>query len=132
MTLFVNASALVAIIRDEPGASDLLMTLNAEQARLTSGLALWEAALAVARLAERGIEAALAEVERLCGLLNIIAVPIGGIEGIEAVHAHARYGKGTGHPARLNMGDCFTYACARTNGARLLYKGNDFVHTDLA
>jgi ribonuclease VapC len=42
-----------------------------------------------------------------------------------------RYGKGR-HPARLNMGDCFAYACAKTNDARLLYKGDDFSHTDLA
>ena len=50
---------------------------------------------------------------------------------MEAVSAHARYGKGH-HDARLNMGDCFAYACARTNNARLLYKGDDFSRTDLA
>ena len=45
--------------------------------------------------------------------------------------AYARWGKGV-HPASLNYGDCFAYACAKANDARLLYKGNDFVHTDLA
>lgn len=58
-------------------------------------------------------------------------VPIGAAETEEALDAHDRYGKGR-HRARLNMGDCFAYACAKTNGAELLYKGDDFVHTDLA
>ena len=48
-----------------------------------------------------------------------------------ALDAFQRFGKGH-HPASLNMGDCFAYACAKTNSARLLYKGNDFANTDLA
>ena len=58
-------------------------------------------------------------------------VSIGELERDEAIRAAARYGKGH-HPARLNMGDCFAYACAKTNDARLLYKGDDFSKTDLA
>jgi ribonuclease VapC len=73
----------------------------------------------------------LFEVTRFCTALGITTVPIGSAETAEAVIAHRRYGKGH-HPARLNMGDCFAYACARTNNARLLYKGDDFSHTDLA
>ena len=48
-----------------------------------------------------------------------------------AIDAHARYGKGR-HRAALNMGDCFAYACAKANDAKLLYKGEDFSKTDLA
>jgi ribonuclease VapC len=48
-----------------------------------------------------------------------------------AIEAHSRYGKGR-HPAALNLGDCFAYACAKANGARLLYVGDDFAKTDLA
>jgi ribonuclease VapC len=48
-----------------------------------------------------------------------------------ALVAFARYGKGRSHPARLNMGDCFAYAAARTRGMPLLYKGNDFTRTDI-
>lgn len=58
-------------------------------------------------------------------------VAIGERETAVALDAYQRYGKGTGHPAKLNMGDCFAYACAKTNNARLLYKGVDFTHTDL-
>ena len=48
-----------------------------------------------------------------------------------AAEAYVQYGKGR-HPAALNMGDCFAYACAKANGARLLYRGEDFAKTDLA
>jgi ribonuclease VapC len=48
------------------------------------------------------------------------------------IEAYAKYGKGTGHPARFNFGDCFSYAMAKRLGVSLLYTGNDFVRTDLA
>ena len=50
---------------------------------------------------------------------------------IDALDACQRYGKRTGHPAQLNMGDCFTHACATTTATTLLYKGDDFAHRDL-
>lgn len=49
-----------------------------------------------------------------------------------AISAMARYGKGRGHPAQLNFGDCFSYACAKAAGVPLLYVGSDFARTDLA
>ena len=129
--LLVDASALVAIMRSEPEASRLEAMLGPDEARLTTAVALWEASRAIARLASTSQIAALEEVERNCTSLKITVIPIGEAEAREAVRAQQLFGKGTGHPARLNMGDCFAYACARTNGARLLYKGDDFVHTDL-
>jgi ribonuclease VapC len=48
-----------------------------------------------------------------------------------AIRAFSQFGKGR-HPARLNLGDCFSYACAKEHGLRLLYKGADFAQTDLA
>lgn len=59
-------------------------------------------------------------------------VAIGEKETEIAIQAAIDFGKGSGHPAKLNMGDCFAYACAKTNHARLLYKGDDFARTDLA
>ena len=49
-----------------------------------------------------------------------------------ALSARERFGRGSGHPAKLNFGDCFAYACAKTYDAKLLYKGDDFAKTDLA
>ncbi len=51
---------------------------------------------------------------------------------IDALDAATAYGKTVGYPADLNFGDCFAYACAKTEGLRLLYKGQDFAQTDLA
>jgi len=132
LTIFIDASAFVAIIRHEPGSEGLALAVDADLDRLTSGVALWEAARALGRPPAGGIAEGLAEVTRYCAALDIIVVPFEAEEAREAVDAHRRYGKGTGHPARLNIGDCFAYACAKTNEARLLYKGDDFIHTDLA
>jgi ribonuclease VapC len=52
-------------------------------------------------------------------------------QAVVARQAYADFGKGSGHPARLNLGDCFTYALARTTGEPLLFKGDDFPATDL-
>lgn len=52
--------------------------------------------------------------------------------GARALQAAQSYGRGVGHPARLNMGDCFAYACATAYRTSLVYVGNDFVETDLA
>jgi ribonuclease VapC len=48
-----------------------------------------------------------------------------------AIEGFDRFGRGSGHPARLNYGDCFSYALARVLDAPLLFKGDDFVHTDI-
>ena len=63
---------------------------------------------------------------------RVVQLPIVEQDGSAAIDAFARYGKGRGHPAQLNMADCMAYACARNRGLKLLYKGNDFAATDLA
>ncbi len=131
MTILVDASALVAIIRREPEALDLIRTLEADDRPLTNAVALWESARAIDRTSSDGLDASYKEVERFCGAFAIEVVPIAAAEAEQSVAAQQRYGKGSGHPARLNMGDCFAYACAKTNAAALLYKGDDFIHTDL-
>jgi len=62
---------------------------------------------------------------------NITITPITAADGHAAVEAFARYGKGR-HPARLNLADCLSYACAKQRDLPLLYKGDDFSRTDLA
>jgi ribonuclease VapC len=131
LSLFVDASALVAIIGSEPERHAFEARIDGESLRLTSGLAQWEAALAVARRASTDVAAGFDEVLRYCTSFEIGLVTIGEAETATAVAAYRRYGKGN-HPARLNMGDCFAYACAKIHGATLLYKGNDFAKTDLA
>jgi ribonuclease VapC len=59
-------------------------------------------------------------------------VPISAETSDHAITAFAHYGKGQGHPAQLNLGDCFSYAVAKEQRVTLLYKGADFLKTDLA
>jgi ribonuclease VapC len=70
-------------------------------------------------------------VGRFVGEMEIRLVSIGPQESEVALDAMDRFGKGR-HPAKLNLGDCFAYACARTHGAPLLFKGDDFGKTDIA
>ena len=132
MILFVDASALVAIMTKEPGALELERHFGAADDKLCSPVSVWETTRAIARKRTVPVAIALADVEAFMADFAIRLVPIGDAEARGAVSAHDRYGKGSGHPARLNTGDCFAYACAKANGADLLYKGDDFSLTDLA
>lgn len=132
MTILIDASAFVAMATDEPETPKLAAQLNKDVDRVCCSLGLWEAAMAIARKTSVGVSQAGRSLESLRVQLGVRVVSIGEAETMIAMHAHERYGKGTGHLARLNMGDCFAYACAKTNNARLLYKGDDFSQTDLA
>ena len=129
--MFLDASAIVALIAREPGHEALSARLFAAARRLTSGLALYEAALAVGRPARIPIVEAEGTVRAFLRAANIVIVSVGDDEAREALSAFARFGKGRGHPARLNLGDCFAYACARTQGVPLLFVGDDFTRTDI-
>ncbi|WP_407518930.1 type II toxin-antitoxin system VapC family toxin [Methylobacterium oryzisoli] len=130
--MFIDASALVAILLREAGHADLEQRLHDASVRLTSGIAIFEAVQAIARETRLPLQ----DVQRLLNAFmseaGIEVVPIAGEETRSALDACQRFGKGRGHPARLNLGDCFAYACATTRGVPLLFVGNDFVHTDVA
>lgn len=131
MTVFVDASALVAIIAGEADADFFADRLAADPIRLCSALSLWETVSALRRSYALTISTARAQLDEYVIAGQFRLVPIGEREYALALEAYDRYGKGR-HPAALNMGDCFAYACARSNGATLLYKGQDFARTDLA
>jgi ribonuclease VapC len=128
--MFVDASALSAILLNEPEAYDLVQKIEAAAERSTSAIAIYEATLAVARVDKAAVDVALDRVRSLLSLSYIQVVSIGEAEAYAALAAHDLFGKGR-HPARLNMGDCFAYACARTHNAPLLFKGDDFGQTDI-
>jgi ribonuclease VapC len=128
--MFVDASAWTAILLSEPEAEALRLKLAEAEIVMTSAIATWEAVRAVGREAVISTQEAVDEVAALQKLATARIVPIGEAEQVVAIDAHARFGKGV-HPAKLNMGDCFAYACAKTNGVPLLYKGGDFALTDI-
>lgn len=130
MTVFVDASALVAIAAREPDALALADVLAAEPGRLCSAIALWETTAGLCRSYMFSVELAASRVKLLGELFGLQMVSIGEREYDLALRAYAQFGKGR-HPAGLNMGDCFAYACAKANVAALLCKGEDFVKTDI-
>jgi len=128
--MFIDASALTAMLTDENEARELLARLHQAAARLTSPLAVWEAAIAVARVLGLPISEASEAVESYLALMEIEMVPVPPETARIALDTFDRYGKGR-HPARLNFGDCFAYACARHLGEPLMFKGTDFPQTDI-
>lgn len=128
--MFIDASALCAVLLAEPDGDAYDAKVGAAIAPMTSPVAIFEAVLAVARVADGDLVRARRDVDEYLAASNVELVPIGDAELARALDAFDRYGKGR-HPARLNMGDCFAYACARTHGASLLYKGDDFALTDI-
>ena len=109
------------------------MMIEASETPLSiSPLAIYEATSVLAsrqRISVSDARRIVLHFARLVGATNLSITPeIGEL----ALSAMARYGKGRGHPAQLNFGDCFSYACAKFARVPLLYVGSDFVHTDLA
>ncbi|MDR3460833.1 MAG: type II toxin-antitoxin system VapC family toxin [Beijerinckiaceae bacterium] len=129
--IFVDAPALIALMTGEAEADFLAQILDSNGERLCSALSIWETIAGLCRSYQYTTDAARADVEDYLKLERFQFVPIGMPEYEIAAAAYARFGKGR-HPAGLNMGDCFAYACAKTNQAKLLYKGDDFAKTDLA
>jgi len=128
--MFVDASALTAMLTNEDDALDLLTRLQAEDRRLTSPLAVWEATIAVARILDLPIAEASKSMAAYLDLIGVKLVSVSPETAYIALDAFDRYGKGR-HPARLNFGDCFSYACATQLGEALLFKGEDFPLTDI-
>jgi ribonuclease VapC len=130
--IFVDASALVAVLTDEPGSRSLLDALDEADGAVTSAIAIYEAALGLRRKRFCSVAEAESDVRDFLAAARIGVAAIEPAVASGALDAFARYGKGTGHPAQLNMGDCFAYAQAKALNARLLYKGEDFALTDIA
>jgi ribonuclease VapC len=130
--MFVDASAIVAILTREPEADALADILESARSPITSPIAIFEAALGICRKRHASVEEAEADVREFLGVAAIRTVSITEREGETALAAFSRYGKGRGHPAQLNLGDCFAYAVAKNHRTALLFKGDDFSQTDIA
>jgi ribonuclease VapC len=129
--VFVDASAIVAILTDEAEAEELAATLDSARESMTSPIAVWEAAVSIARKTGRRAEAELPDVRAFLDLAEVRIMPVDMVVTVAAIGAFDRYGRRSGHPADLNMGDCFAYAFAKERNIPLLYKGKDFVLTDV-
>lgn len=140
--LFVDASVVVAILAQEPDSADLMDRLEQDGGPYyMSAIVRMEATLSLTRRrAEATGGPATPEMfDQARGLVDQFAADlaaretmISGDVGNKALDAAQRYGKIVNHPAKLNLGDCFAYACAKSYRLRLAYKGDDFTETDLA
>jgi ribonuclease VapC len=128
--MFVDASALCAVFLREDGYEALEAKLAASAASITSAIAVWEAVRGIVRETGLGIPDARTAIQRYLAEAEVDLITLGERELNEALSALDLFGKGR-HPARLNMGDCFAYACAKTHGVPLLFKGDDFSRTDI-
>jgi ribonuclease VapC len=128
--IFVDASALVAVICAEDGSTDVAARLEADDAFITSPVAIYEASLAIARRTDVSAAHAREDIEDFITRVGILPVSLTPVDAELAISAFERFGKGR-HPAKLNMGDCFAYAVARSRNASILFVGDDFTHTDL-
>jgi ribonuclease VapC len=126
--VILDSSAVVAILRSEPDAaifaeateSDPLLRISAANY------------LAVCMVIESGRNpAARRRVDDFFNEANVIIEPVTVEQAAIAREAFRDFGRGSGHPAKLNFGDCFAYALAKAKREPLLCKGDDFVHTDV-
>lgn len=128
--MFVDASALTAMLVGDGDAQALLARLQNYGVRETSPMAVWETVVAAARILGLPISESQVAVEAYLRLVGIEVSPISAASRNLALAAFDRYGKGR-HPAALNFGDCFAYASAQEAGVPMLYKGEDFPLTDI-
>ena len=126
--MMIDSSVLIAILENEPEAERLIEAITHDSVRLISAVSIVETSIVI--LNRRG-EAGLAELDSFLQAAGIETIAVTPEQANFARQAYERYGKGR-HPAKLNFGDCFSYAAAIACGEPLLFKGNDFSETDIS
>jgi ribonuclease VapC len=128
--MFVDASVVVAVLTKEGGAATLASRIARASQVYMSPIVIFEATAAIVHKIACPVEVASEMVEDFVAECDATIVTIDAAVGRQAVAAYRRFGKGW-HKARLNMGDCFAYACAKAHRQPLLCKGDDFSQTDI-
>lgn len=139
--MFIDASAIVAILNDEPEAAAFEASIERHDRKVyVSPIARFEAVISLAaarsrktksRTSPEAIELATQAVDALLETIQAQEAPILPAIADRAIAAAARFGRVVSHQADLNLGDCFAYAVARNCQEPILFKGDDFTHTDL-
>ncbi|MCW4355926.1 type II toxin-antitoxin system VapC family toxin [Hoyosella sp. YIM 151337] len=126
--MIVDASALLAILKNEPERAAFVRALASADRLRMSVVNYLEVAIKIDRQPDPVVTRRFNELVDALGLeLVAVTVEHAGV----AREAYRDFGKGSGHPAQLNFGDCFAYALAISAGEPLLFKGDDFTHTDV-
>jgi ribonuclease VapC len=126
--VIIDTSAVVAILQREAQAHQFLEAIRTSDARRMSAATYLEASIVLDRATQPVPRTAL---DGLISQLTITIEPVTVEQARIAREAHRAYGRGSGHPARLNYGDCFSYALAKEKDEPILFKGTDFTLTDI-
>lgn len=126
--IVVDTSAMVAFLRSEPEAEAIEELLDSDSELRMSAFNVLETKVV---LRTRFGAHAASDFELLLAKADIAVEPFDAAQAELAFQAYRKFGKGSGHPAQLNLGDCTSYALAASLGVPLLYKGDDFTHTDV-
>lgn len=126
--MIVDTSAIIAILRGEPDAEDLISALaSAQEPKMSAGTFI-AASIFIDAMGDPVLSGRF---DDLLTMANIQIEPVTQSHALLARSAYRSFGKGIGHQAQLNFGDCFAYALARAQREPILFKGNDFSHTDI-
>src|SRR5258705_5402360 len=126
--MIIDTSALIAILRDEPDARICALAIEKTANRRLSAANFVETALVIDGSRD---PVASRRFDDLVKEAQIIIEPVTEVQARIAREAYRDFGKGSGHPAKLNFDDCFAYALAKFTGEPLLFKGDDFAHTEV-
>ena len=126
--MIVDTSALIAILKNEPEAAAFSEAMEEAKVVRISAASYLESNIVVGKYKDPILTARLEEILENPGMQ---IEPVTAAQAKIAWEAYRDYGKGSGHPANLNFGDCFSYALAREKREPILFKGQDFVHTSL-
>lgn len=127
--MIVDTSAIIAMLKVEPEAETFAYRIYAEGGATLSAANYLEAGIVIDRARDPVVSAGL---DALILELEMEISPVTALQAKLARQAYRDFGKGSGHPARLNFGDCFAYALATERGEPLLYKGDDFSRAGFA
>lgn len=128
--MFIDTSAILSILFNEEDKEEIATAISEANKRYTSATVLWECVVSSMNRKVMTKEQALKRVMDFLEMSNISIIPIDKQIGLEAIEAYDKFGKNR-HKADLNFADCFSYACAKKYRMPLLFKGNDFIHTDI-
>lgn len=127
--MIIDSSALIAILRDEPEARRFAEAIGTAALRRVSATTYVE----VGAVIDAGRDPVASRLfDELLQTAGVVVEPVTVEQARIAREAYRDFGKGSGHRAGLNFGDCFAYALAKVTGEPLLFRGDDFVHTDVA
>jgi len=126
--VIIDTSALIAILRAEDDASDMALAIERAQVRKISAANYLETAVVIDASRD---PIASRRFDELVDTAELRVEPVSHDQARIARDAYRDFGKGSGHKASLNFGDCFAYALAKATGEPLLFKGTDFGHTGI-